>query len=82
VVTYACETWVVREFCTEKLPALERKIPIAIYGPFEEIDNTYRIRTNDELYHIIGNRHIVNFTRSQRLSWSGHVYRINLLMAS
>jgi hypothetical protein len=30
------------------------------YGPFKEIDNTWRTRRNDKLNHIIGNRNIVN----------------------
>jgi hypothetical protein len=47
------------------------------YGPFKEIYDTWRFRRNNELYHIIGNRNIVNFIRLQRLRWFGHVYRMN-----
>jgi hypothetical protein len=61
VVTHACETWVLREYCKERLLAFERKISTKIYGAFKEIDKTWRIRRNYELYHIIGNRNIVNF---------------------
>jgi hypothetical protein len=42
-----------------------------------EIYNNWTIRRNDELYHIIGNRNIVNFIRLQRPRWFGHVYRLN-----
>jgi hypothetical protein len=42
-----------------------------------EIDNTPTVRRNYELFHIIGNRNIVNFIRSQRIKWLGHLYRIN-----
>jgi hypothetical protein len=76
-VTYACETWVLKECCKAKLLAFERKILRKIYGPFKEIDNTSRIRRNFELYRIIGNRNIVNFIRSQRLKWFGHVCKVN-----
>jgi hypothetical protein len=40
VVTYACETWVLREYSKEKLLAFERKILRKMYAPFKEIDNT------------------------------------------
>jgi hypothetical protein len=35
-----------------------------MYGPFKEIDNTWRTRRNDKLNHIIGNRYIVAFISS------------------
>jgi hypothetical protein len=40
LVTYACETWVLREYCKETLLAFERKILTKMYAPFEETDNT------------------------------------------
>jgi hypothetical protein len=67
VTTYACETWVLKEYDKEKLLAFERKILRKIYGPYRGKNHTWRIRRNDKLYHVIGNRNIVNFIRLQWL---------------
>jgi hypothetical protein len=44
VVTYVCETWVLKEYCKENVLAFERKILRKVYEPFKEIDNTWMIR--------------------------------------
>jgi hypothetical protein len=77
MVTYACETLVLKEYCKEKLLAFERKILRKIYGPLKEIDDTCRIIRNYEFCHIIGIRNIVNFIRSQRLKWFRNLYSMN-----
>jgi hypothetical protein len=77
VVTYARKTWVLKEYSKEKVQVFERKILRKIYGQYREKGNNWRVRRNDELYHIIGNRNITNFIRSQRLRWFEHVYRMN-----
>jgi hypothetical protein len=74
---YACETWVLKEYYKEKLLAFGRRILRNIYGPFKDVHITWKIRRNDELYHIICNRNIVEFIGSQRLRWFGHAYRMN-----
>jgi hypothetical protein len=42
-------------------------------GPTKERNGTWRIKTNDELNKLIGNRTIINYIKSQRL---GHVHRM------
>jgi hypothetical protein len=34
VVSYGCETWVLKKYCKENVLASQRKI----YGPFKEMD--------------------------------------------
>jgi hypothetical protein len=75
VVTYACETWVLKETIKQKLLVFERKIIRRIYGPIKERDDTWRIKTNDELNKLIANKTIINYIKTQRLGWFGHVHR-------
>jgi hypothetical protein len=49
IVTYACETWVLKETIKTKLIVLERKVLRKICSPTKERDGTWRIKTNDEL---------------------------------
>ena len=49
VVTYACETWVLKENIKTKLRVFERKGLRRIYGPTKEKDGTWRIKLNEEL---------------------------------
>jgi hypothetical protein len=76
VVMYACKTWVLKESINQKLLALERKILRRIFGPTKERDGMWRIKTNDELNKLIKNKTIINYIKSQRLGWFGHVYRM------
>ena len=46
VVTYACETWVLKENIKTKLWVFERKVLRRIYGPTKERDGTWRIKSN------------------------------------
>jgi len=41
VVTYACETWVLKENTKTKLRVFERKVLRRIYGPIKESDGTW-----------------------------------------
>jgi hypothetical protein len=76
MVTYACETWVLKESINQKLLVFERKILRRIFGPIKETDGTWRIKTNDELNKLFENKYIINYIKSQRLSWLGHVHRM------
>jgi hypothetical protein len=77
VVTYACETWVLKENIKTKLRVFERKkILRRIYGPSKEKDGTWRIKSNEELNRLPGNKNIVNCIKAQRLVWFGHVHRV------
>jgi hypothetical protein len=76
VVTHACETWVLKENTKSKLRVFERKVLRRIYGPTKESDDTWRIKSNDELNRLIGNKNIINDIKAQRLAWFGHVHRM------
>ena len=76
VVTYACETWVLKENIKIKLMVFERKVLRRIYGPTKERDGTWRIKSNEELNRLITNKNITNYIKAQRLAWFGHVHRM------
>jgi len=40
IVTYACETWVLKETTKNKLMVFERKVLSKIFGPTKERDGT------------------------------------------
>jgi len=71
-VTYASETWVLKETTIQKLLVFERKILRRMFGPTKE-SQIWRIKTNEELDKLIKHKSIVNYIKAQRLSWFGHV---------
>ena len=75
-VKHACETWILKQTIKQKLLVFERKILRRIFGPTKERDGTWRIKTNDELNTLIGNKTTINYIKSQRLGWIGHVHRM------
>jgi hypothetical protein len=74
VVTYACETWTLKETTTNRLMVFERKVLRKTFGPTNE-NGIWRIKTNQELDKIIKRKNIINFIRAQRLGWLGHIER-------
>jgi len=74
IVTYASETWALKENITQKLLVFERKILRGIFGPMKE-NQTWRIKNNEELDKLIKHENIVNHIKAQRLSWFGHIQR-------
>ena len=72
VVTYACETSILKETVTNRLMVFERKILRKIFGPTYG-SGSWRIKTNQELDKIIKHKNIINFTRAQRLGRYGHI---------
>jgi hypothetical protein len=54
----------------------ERKISRKTYRTTKLIDGIWRIKTNKELDHLIEHKNIINFFKSQKLRWLGHVERI------
>jgi hypothetical protein len=76
IVTYASETWVLKETVIQKLLVFDRKILRRIFGPTKE-NQIWRIKTNEELDKLIKHKNIVNYIKSQRLSWFGHVQRMS-----
>jgi len=75
IVTYTCETWILKETVINKLLVFERKILRKIFGPINE-KGIWRMKTNQELDEIIKHKNIINFIRARRLSWLGHVERM------
>jgi hypothetical protein len=77
IVTYSCETWILKETIINKLLVFERKILRKIFGPNNE-NGVWRIKSNQELDEIIKRKNIINFIRAaQRLSWLlGHIERM------
>jgi hypothetical protein len=47
VVTYACETWVLKENVIQKLMTFERKVSRKIFGPTKQQNGLWRIKTNE-----------------------------------
>jgi len=58
-VTYASETWVLKETIIQKLLFFERKILRRIFRPTKEIQ-IWRIKTKEELDKLIKHKNIVN----------------------
>jgi len=52
IVTYASETWVLKETIIQNLLVFERKILRIIFGPTKE-NQVWRIKTNEELDKLI-----------------------------
>ena len=75
VVTYACETWILKETIINRLMVFERKILRKIFGPTYE-NGSWRIKTNQELDKLIKHKNIINFATVHRLGWYGHIERM------
>jgi len=60
----------------QQLYIFERKILRKICGPTQNLDGTWRIKTNDELRHRMKQEDIITFIKSQRLRWAAHVMRM------
>jgi len=58
-VTYACETWVLKETIKNILMVFGRKVLRRIFGPTKGRDGTWRIKTNDELDELIRHKNII-----------------------
>jgi hypothetical protein len=60
-----------------RLLVFERRVLRKIYGPRQDNDGGWRIKTNEELENLIKKKNIVIFIKSQcRLRWAGHVIRM------
>jgi hypothetical protein len=76
VVTYASETWVLKENEINKLMTFERKVMRKIYGPTRTADGYWRIKTNQEINDTLKGHNIIGFIKKPRLSWLGHIERM------
>ena len=54
----------------------ERKVLRRIFGPTKERDDTWRIKTKDELDELIRHKNVINHIKAQRLSWFGQLHRM------
>ena len=72
-VTYASETWALKENIINKLMIFKRKVIRKIYGPTRSEDGYWRIKTNQEINDILKGQNIIGFIKKQRLNWLGHV---------
>jgi hypothetical protein len=59
---------VLKENIKSKLRVFERKVLRRIYAPTKESDGTWRIKSNEELNRLIGNKNIVNYIKAQTLA--------------
>jgi hypothetical protein len=59
IVTYASETWVLKETIIQKLLVFERRILRRIFGPTKE-NQIWRVKTNEELDKLIKHKNIIN----------------------
>ena len=77
VITYGCEAWTLTSRNEQQLRIFERKILRKIFGPVQDENGIWRIRKNHELNELIGNTDIVRFIKSSRMTWLGHVMRMD-----
>jgi hypothetical protein len=63
VLTYACETWVLKQSIKQKLLVFESKILRSTFEPIKETDGKWRIKTNDGLDRLIETKTIINFIK-------------------
>jgi len=75
-VTYASETWVLKENMINNLMTFERKIMKKIYGPTRTEYGYWRIKTNQEINDTLQGQNKIGFIKKQRLNWLGHVERM------
>jgi hypothetical protein len=54
----------------------DRQILGKIYGPTQNPDGSWRIKTNEELRHKMKKEDIVKCIKSQKLRWAAHVMRM------
>jgi hypothetical protein len=77
-VVYGCETRVLKENITQKILSIwEENIKENIKENIwtKKKDGSCRIKTNIELDELIQHRNIINYVKSQRVSWFGHIHR-------
>jgi len=76
IVVYGCETWVLTESIIQRLSVFEWKILRKIFGPTIEDNGIWGIKTIKELDELINLWNIINYVKTRRLSWFGHMNRM------
>ena len=75
VVSYGVEAWAVTKKVERALLVFERKIFRRIFGPKYE-NGEWKSRTNRELEEMSKGVNIVKWIKGQRISWLGHLERM------
>ena len=75
VVLYGAETWTMTKKEEQALLIFERKIFRRIYGPKYE-NGERKSRKNRELEEMSKGENIVKWIKGQRISWLGHLERM------
>jgi hypothetical protein len=75
VVSYGAETWNMTKKEEQALSVFERKILRRKYGPKYE-NGEWRMRTYRELEEMSKGENIVKWIQGQRISWLGHLERM------
>jgi hypothetical protein len=75
-VVYGCETWVLKESILQNLSVFERKMLRKIFRLTKEANDIWRIKTNKELEELTEHRNIINYVKTKKLSWFGHINRM------
>jgi len=74
-VSYGAEAWTLMKKEGKALLIFERKIFRRIYGPKYE-NGEWKSRTNQELEEMSKGENIVKWIKGQRISWLGHLERM------
>jgi hypothetical protein len=61
---------------TKVLVVASKVVIRRIYEPTKKSDGTWRIKSNEELNKLTGNKNIINYIKSQRLARFGHIHRV------
>jgi hypothetical protein len=77
IVTYGCKTWTMTATEQNHLLVFERRVLRKIYGPKQDKDGIWRMKTNEELEYLIKRKNIVRFIKSQRQRWAAHINRMD-----
>jgi hypothetical protein len=75
VVSYGAEAWTMTKKDEQALIVFERIIFRILYGPKYE-NGKWRSRTNRELEEMSKEENIVKWIKGQRISWLGHLERM------
>ena len=70
-VTYASETWVLKENTINKLMIFEREITRKIFGPTRSDDGYWRIKTNQEINTLLKGQNVIGFIKKTKIELAG-----------
>ena len=77
ILTYASDTWILTKRGRKQINVFERKVCRRILGPvYDNEKENWRILTNKEIYAMVNKPIIIETISLNRLSWFGHVQRM------